>query len=219
MNNQLTFAVKHIIILNVLMFLGTMPLGEPYDFNYLVNSGQGDFWDWKRYILALFHPSSTYFKPHQILSHMFMHADLSHLFFNMFGIYMFGPQIENHLGTRRFSILYFASGVGAFTLFLLVRQFEVSFMSLSANSYNVPMLGASGCLFGLLAAYGMLFPHRKLMLLFPPIPIKAWKFVLGYGVLELIAGLSPIQSGVAHFAHIGGGIVGFLLIYFWRKKK
>ncbi len=142
------------------------------------------------------------FYPWQLVSYMFLHADLGHLFFNLFALWMFGQSIENIWGTRRFVTYYLLTGVGAALLHLLVAP--------------NPVLGASGGVFGILLAYGMLFPNREIMLLFPPIPIKAKYLVAGYGALELINGLTASYSGVAHFAHLGGMVAGWILIRYWR---
>ena len=133
---------------------------------------------------------------------MFLHGNFSHLLFNLFALWMFGQQIEAEWGTKRFVTYYFLTGIGAALLHLLV--------SLS------PVIGASGGVFGILLAYGMLFPNREIMLLIPPIPLKAKYLVIGYGALELFNGVTSLNSGVAHFAHLGGMIAGFVLIRYWK---
>ena len=219
---QLTDVVKNLLIINVLMFFGTMLLGDPGNqaMNYLVNNPDSDsFMEWGRYILAMFFPSSEYFRPYQLVTHMFMHGDFMHLFFNMFALYMFGPPLEASFGPKRFFIFYFLTGFGALALHILVQYIELNSGSVPLYDMNVPMLGASGAVFGLLAGYGMLFPENKLMLLFPPIPIKAKYFVFGYAAIELFLGLGKIGGGVAHFAHVGGAIFGVLIILFWRNRR
>jgi len=218
---RITDVVKHLLIINLLMYFGTFLLGEPSNFSALVNQGRGEFWDWGRYILALFFPTSEYFRPYQLVTHMFMHANIAHLFFNMFALFMFGPSLEAVWGPRRFFVYYFVTGFGALMLHMLVSYIEISTGSVSPNMANVPMLGASGAVFGILAGYGMLFPNNVIQLLFPPIPLKAKYFVLIYAGIELFSGIQtlvgPSQSGVAHFAHVGGALFGFLLILYWRK--
>lgn len=221
---QLTDVVKNLLIINVLMFIGTqMSLGDPGvgAMNELINlaadGGSGPFMRWERYILALFAPTSPYFQPYQIVTHMFMHADLGHLFFNMFGLYMFGPALEHLWGAKKFLFYYFFAGFGAMILHVLVTYLGIAYFGEASWGIHVPMLGASGAIFGLLAGYGLNFPEQRVMLLIPPIPMKAKYFVLIFAAIELFAGLSPINTGVAHFAHLGGGLFGFLLIRFGSR--
>jgi membrane associated rhomboid family serine protease len=147
------------------------------------------------------------FAPWQLVTYAFLHGSLLHLAFNMFALYMFGGAIERVFGTRRFLIFYFTSVVSAAVTQLIVA-------TLSGAIY--PTIGASGGVFGLLLAYGMYFPHNRIMLLFPPIPLPARVFVVLYAVLELFLGVTGSQEGVAHFAHLGGMIGGFALLRFWR---
>ncbi len=145
----------------------------------------------------------------QLVTYSFLHAGWTHLFFNMFALWMFGRQIEAFWGTRRFAIYYFVCVVGAAIVQLCVSAIE--------GLPNITM-GASGGVFGLLLAYGMMFPNRRVILLIPPIPMKAKWFVIGYGVLELWFGVAGIASQVAHFAHLGGMLFGLLLIQFWYRR-
>ena len=147
------------------------------------------------------------FEPWQIITYAFLHGDLWHLFFNMFALWMFGVQIEQAWGSRRFGIFYFFCVIGA-----ALTQMTVMWGN------PTPTLGASGGVFGILLAFGMMFPERRIMLLFPPIPIKAKWFVLGLGALELWAGMTGTRAGVANFAHLGGAIFGFFLIQYWRGR-
>ncbi len=205
---RVTGVVKHLLIINILMYFGTILLmGEG-------SYGQTEVYDWGRYKLALFFPNSPFFQPYQIVTHMFMHAGMMHLFFNMFALFMFGPSLEASWGPKKFLQYYFITGLGAMILHILVRYLELEGMP---PSIYERMLGASGSVFGLLAGYGMLFPNNRLMLLIPPIPIKAKYFVLIYAALELYLGLSPFSTGIAHFAHLGGALFGVLLILYWRK--
>ena len=227
--------VKNLIIINVLMFLAL--LGFQTAFGTDLNR-----------ILGLYYFKSPYFEPYQIITHMFMHGSIGHIFFNMFALWMFGKVLEQVWGGKRFLIYYFATGLGAVFLHMLVNHIELSSalkeaystygvdkfteeqvrsMVQSNNPLNqkvgvglyVPTVGASGAVFGVLLAFGMLFPNTRLMLLFPPIPIKAKYFVIGYGVLELWLGLTQSGSNIAHFAHLGGMLFGFLLIKYWKYDR
>ncbi len=153
---------------------------------------------------------SASFQPWQLVSYAFLHGGFMHLFFNMFALYMFGPEIERLLGANRFAVYYFVCVLGAALTQLAVMQIG------GTGNYVV---GASGGVFGLLLAYGLAFPHRRLMLLFPPIPMPAWLFVTLYGLFELYLGIFGRDTGVAHFAHLGGMIGGFALILYWRVAR
>jgi membrane associated rhomboid family serine protease len=146
----------------------------------------------------------------QLLSYGFLHGGLNHIFFNMFGLWMFGRDIERTLGAKRFAVYYLTCVVGAGFVQLIVA-------SLQGGIY--PTVGASGGVFGLLLAYAMFFPNRTVMLLIPPIPMRARNFVLFYGLLELYLGLSGRSPGVANFAHLGGMLFGFILLQHWRMRR
>jgi membrane associated rhomboid family serine protease len=152
------------------------------------------------------------FEPWQLVTYAFLHdpQNIWHIFGNMLALYMFGPDIERTLGRGRFSVYYFACVIGAGLTQLAVTHF------IFRSPY--PTLGASGGIFGLLLFYGLTFPHRRVLLLFPPIPMPAWLFVTLYGVLELGLGVFGTKQGVAHFAHLGGMATGFLLIHYWRTR-
>jgi len=158
--------------------------------------------------LALW-PLSYGFLPFQVVTYAFMHGSFGHLFFNMIGLWTFGGELERLWGTKRFIQFYTASVLSAAVAQLLVTW-------LMGSPY--PTVGASGGLFGLLLAFGMLFPNRTVMLLIPPIPLKAKTLVLVYGGLELFLGVTGTQEGVAHFAHLGGMVGGFLMIRYWRGQ-
>ena len=160
------------------------------------------------YRFALWPWDTPLFHLWQLVTYGFLHGSLTHLFFNMFALYMFGSEIERVLGTQRYLTYYITSVVGAAVLHLLVSQL--------LGGPLVPTLGASGGVFGLLLAFGMFFPQRRILLLIPPIPMKAWVFVTLYGLLELAMGVFGTQQGVAHFAHLGGMLGGFLLLSYWR---
>jgi len=147
------------------------------------------------------------FAPWQVVTYAFLHGSFLHLAFNMFALYMFGGAIEQVFGARRYTVFYFVSVVSAAITQLIVSM-------LLHGVY--PTIGASGGVFGLLLAYAMYFPRNRVMLLFPPIPMSARTFVVVYAVIELLLGVTGSQSGVAHFAHLGGMIGGWLLLRFWR---
>jgi membrane associated rhomboid family serine protease len=145
----------------------------------------------------------------QLVSYGFLHGSLTHLFFNMFALFMFGSEIERLLGSRRYLTYYMVCVIGAAAAQLVVLG--------GMNRPPVPTVGASGGVFGLLLAFGMAFPHRKLMLIFPPIPMPAWLFVTLYGLLELYLGVTGSGQGVAHFAHLGGMAAGYVLLVYWAR--
>lgn len=218
---NITEVTKNLLIINVLMYFGTLLiLGDPPSevMRQLVEQpDEGLFMNWGKYILAMFYPTSEYFAPYQIITHMFMHGSLSHLFFNMFAVFMFGPPLETMWGPKRFLYFYLFTGFGALILHMLVKFIELQYLGADPLTANVPVLGASGAVFGLLVGFGMNFPNTQLMLLFPPIPIKAKYFVAGYAVIELFLGLGRFSTGIAHFAHLGGALFGLLLILYWRR--
>jgi rhomboid family protein len=150
------------------------------------------------------------FRIWQLLSYGFMHGNLNHIFFNMFGLWMFGRDIERMMGARRFLTYYLTCVVGAGIVQLIVAGMQ-------GGIY--PTIGASGGVFGILLAFAMAFPNRTIILLFPPIPMKAKYFVLMYGLLELYLGLSGRSPGIANFAHLGGMLFGFALIQYWRQPR
>jgi len=157
--------------------------------------------------LALW-PLGSEFAPWQVLTYGFLHGSLMHLLFNMFGLYMFGSDVEAVWGQRRYLFYYLTCIVSAAVAQLAVAWFTGSYY---------PTVGASGGLFGLLLAFGMMFPRRMVVLLIPPVPMPAWLFVTLYGVLELYLGITGSAPGVAHFAHLGGMAGGYLIIRYWRS--
>jgi len=156
-------------------------------------------------------PGAPGFEVWQLLTYGFLHGGLTHLFFNMFALYMFGGEIERMFGARRFVTYYLVCVVGAAIAQLVVIS--------NIDSRPVPTVGASGGVFGLLLAFGMAFPQRRIMLLFPPIPMPAWLFVTLYGLLELYLGVTGSGQGIAHFAHLGGMVAGFILLLRWRGNR
>ena len=199
----ITDVVKNLIIINVLMYFGTsfaLPAkGIP--------------------LFALFYPTSEYFKPLQLVTHMFMHGSTMHILFNMYAVFLFGSALESYWGAKRFLKFYFICGFGAMALYMLVRHYEISGLppELYIQAINIPMLGASGAVFGLLAGFGTVFPNTQLSLIFPPISMKAKYFVMIYAALELYLGVSGFQTGIAHFAHLGGALFGYLLVIYWQR--
>ena len=151
-----------------------------------------------------------HFQIWQVVTYAFLHGSMTHLFFNMLALYMFGSDIERVWGPRRYAAYYLVCVVSAAVAQLAIASFT--------DSPPYPTIGASGGVFGLLLAFGMMYPQRMVMLLIPPIPMRAWVLVLIYGAIELFLGVTGSQSGVAHFAHLGGMAGGFLLIQYWRGK-
>ena len=153
--------------------------------------------------------SQVSFAPWQLVTYAFLHGGLMHLAFNMFALYMFGSAVERVFGTRRFATYYLVSVIAA-------GLTQLVFSAVTGTFY--PTVGASGGVFGVLLAYGIYFPHTRLVLLFPPIPMRARVFVTLYAVIELVLGVTGTQEGVAHFAHLGGMLGGYLLLRYWRAR-
>lgn len=185
-------AIRTLLIANLIGFLLELSLGTPV---------LGDFALW---------PLQAGFIPWQLVTYAFLHANITHLVFNMVGLWMFGRELEQFLGPRAMFRLYFASVLSAGGMQLLVT-------SLTGSIY--PTVGASGGVFGILLAYAMFFPSRIIILLFPPIPLPAWLFVTLYAIVELTLGVTGTQAGVAHFAHLGGMVGGYLVIRRWRRHR
>lgn len=204
---------KNIIIINILVMI--MAYLSP-DFMYET--------------FSLFYPTSPYFKPWQIITHMFMHGNFWHIFFNMYTLFIFGCVLERMWGPRKFLLFYFVTGIGAALLHTGVQAIEMQvYMSQAAegsvsaiqaihNLKMTPTVGASGAIYGVLIGYAMLFPDSVLTLLFPPVSLKAKWFVIIFAVIELFTGIFGMGGGVAHFAHLGGMLFGWLLILYWKRK-
>lgn len=250
--NRISDTVKHLLILNVIFFIGTIFIGE------------GKLYEW----FSMFFPKNPSFKPWQVLSHMFMHGGASlqhfslfHIGFNMFALWMFGTPVEQRIGSKKFLFLYISAGLGAVGLQLGYSYYEfysglsslteagfsisavMTELSSGTNlletnltkvipaeslndfqmSYYTPMVGASGCIMGVLAAFGMMNPNAKLMLIFLPIPIKAKYFIPGIILLDLISGLTGQSffspSNTAYMAHVGGALTGFIIMWYWKKTQ
>ena len=172
---------------------------------------------------SLFYFTSPFFKPFQLITYMFMHGGFWHIFFNMFSLYMFGSVLENYWGGKKFFLFYMVCGIGAGLINELVMYLQIAFAEMpglvEATVNRVPTVGASGAIYGLLLAYGMMFPNNVLQFIFPPIALKAKWMVIIFGAIELLSGLSGTNSGVAHFAHLGGMIFGLIMILYWKKKN
>lgn len=234
MNNifdNLTPVVKNILIICLICFFGSS-LVEPAK-------------DW----LGVYYPDSEYFRIWQPITYMFMHADLGHIFFNMFALVMFGPIIERMFGTKRFLNYYLICALGALVLQYGVQAFEVyqitgtpfasNYVSVEFASraihtsipfspeqtqtlgsiYRIPMVGASGAIFGLLLAFAYLFPNMPLYFMFIPVPIKAKYFVGAYILIEIYLGFNNSGSSIAHLAHVGGAMFGYFLIKLWGIRR
>lgn len=167
-------------------------------------------------------PDDTLFRWWQPVTYMFMHGGFSHLFFNMFSLWMFGRALEWEMGWKRFLAYYMVCGVGAALFQMGMAQIDLARIALHSPAWyaymSVPTVGASGAIFGLLLAFGMLHPNAIISLIFPPIAMKAKWFVIIYGALELLLGVSGTMDNVAHFAHLGGMFWGWLLIVWWRYR-
>ena len=212
---NLPTAVKNIIIINVLV--------------YLVTSLKGNFM-YENF--ALFYPTSPFFHWWQPLTHMFMHGGFWHLFFNIYTLFIFGSVLERVWGTKKFLIFYFVTGLGAAAVHTGVEWLQMSnWMTQVAETGSLaaqksihmlkmtPTVGASGAIYGLLMGYAMLYPDSIMSLIFPPISMKAKWFVLIFAAIELLTGVTGTGTGIAHFAHLGGLIFGFLLIMYWKSKR
>lgn len=204
--SQIPTVTKNLVAINILMFIATL-VNE----NFMVTN------------FAMFYPASPFFKPWQILTHMFMHGGFWHIFFNMYSLLMFGSILERSLGTKKYLIFYFVTGLGAVALHTGVEwlQARVFIANGIAQAYQqllvTPTLGASGAIYGLLIGFAMLYPQARLILIFPPIPVNAKWLVIIFAAIELVFSIKGIQDGVAHFAHLGGMLFGWLLIRWWRK--
>ena len=201
--------VKNLIIINAIFFLATNILPEDIS-NLIVGK------------LGLFFWESPLFMPYQLVTHMFLHGSFSHFFFNMFALWMFGIVVERDLGSKRFLSYYMITGIGAALIHMLAIWYEISNLELSREAIesivNTVTIGASGAGFGVLLAFGMLHPNSTIMLLIPPIPIKAKYFVIIYGLLELGLGLADYGGNIAHFAHLGGLLWGYVLLRWWKTR-
>lgn len=238
--NQITDAIKHIIIINVIVFIAPQLL-------------QSDFTN----VLALHFPKNEHFGFWQYLTHMFMHRGFTHLLFNMYGLWAFGTPLEQLWGRNKFIFFYFSAGIGAGLIYTLVNYYQfnsiyelfinagltndevISILKAGSTTdyrvttaitqsqfekifslYNAPAVGASGAVYGVLVAFGMYFKDAKLALLFFPVPIAAKYFIPILIASDLFFGMTKYSVGnIAHFAHIGGALIGFLLAFYWKKNN
>ena len=234
----LTQAVKHLLIINVILFFATMLYGE-------------QMYQW----LSLWFPKNTNFEWWQVISHMFMHGSLMHIVFNMYALWAFGTPLERIWGRNKFLFFYFSAGLGSamlhsgvnYYLFneglnalvdagmikeqildILARgQYSTEWYEVVPSStvdsfltaYNTPAVGASGAIYGILVAFAFMYSEAKLMLIFLPVPIKAKYFVPLLIAVDLIFGIGNVNTGIAHFAHIGGALIGFIMMWYWKKNQ
>ncbi len=204
---------KNLIIINVIIFLAS-----------LINE------DFMISTFALFYPTSPFFRWWQVVTHMFMHGGFWHIFFNMYTLLIFGCVVERIIGSRKFLLFYFICGFGAVALHLGVEYLQMqSFMSKAAEGSTsaiqqiealkyTPTVGASGAIYGVLMGYAMLFPESKMTLLFPPVTLSAKWMVVVFAAIELFTGVTGLAGSIAHFAHLGGMLIGWLMILWWRKR-
>jgi len=201
--------IKNLIIINGLFWLAQITIGR----DAIDMTG----------LFALHYYESEYYKPWQFLTYMFMHDPNSffHILFNMFGLWMFGSTLENLWGSTRFIIFYLLCGLGAGFVHMGALWFDFHKLpyELLMNRIDIPTLGASGAVMGIFAAFGYTFPNSEMIILPIPFPIKAKYAMIGLVVLDIIGGISNDQSGVAHFAHVGGAVVGILILLIWNKNN
>ena len=223
MFGNLPQVVKNLVIINALFFLATIVM-EKQNINLIAE-------------LGLFYLDSPFFHPYQLVTHFFMHGGFFHILFNMFALVVFGAHLERMWGAKKFLLFYFVTALGAALLHMGVMGFEIYQLTGSAfpgfeigdpitsvemdratDIMSIPTVGASGAVYGLIEAFAMLFPNTKLMLLFPPIPIKAKWLALGLAAFAVYQGYRDADGdSVAHFAHLGGMIFGFIMVKIWQK--
>lgn len=239
---SITPTVKHLIIINALFFAGKLVMPDVFD-----------------RLFSIYYFENPNFQIWQPITHMFMHGDIGHILFNMFGLYMFGSPLEAQWGRKKFLFFYFSAGLGAALIHTMVGyyQFHSGLDTLLAagipeneiwdmlrtavseeryfnqpllgsqsdnffRSFLVPALGASGAIYGVLVAFGLMYPNMELMLIFLPIPIKAKYFIPVLLLIDLFSGLTGFSlfgQGIAHWAHLGGALFGFIMAYYWKKNS
>lgn len=210
--------IKNLLIINGLFWLAQITVGKQ-----LIPIEE---------IFALHYVKSVYYKPWQFISYMFLHdpRNLFHILFNMFALWMFGSTLENLWGSKRFLLFYLICGVGAALVHMVALWYDISQLipyyergMISAEEFfgnvNIPTMGASGAVMGIFAAFAFTFPNSQLLILPIPFPIKAKYAMIGLIALDLIGGISNQKSGVAHFAHVGGALVGIILLVIWNKRN
>lgn len=195
---RITEAIKHLLIINVIFYVVT----------YFAPSMEEKMLEW----FALFYPTSDYFQPWQFVTHMFMHGNFMHILFNMYALWAFGAPLERLWGRNKFFFFYFSAGLGAALIYTLANYFF--------HDYGAIAVGASGAVYGVLVAFAMNFPNAKLALIFFPIPIAAKYFIPVIVFGDLFFGFTKYSVGnIAHFAHIGGALIGFLIMLYWRNNQ
>lgn len=201
---------RNLIIINVIVFVA-----------FMINE------EFMTRTFALFYPTSPLFHSWQIVTHMFMHGGFWHILFNMYTLWMFGSVLERMIGERKYLIFYFVCGLGAVALHLGVEYLQAQTLLASgsagalqsyADLQRTPTVGASGAIYGVIIGYAMLFPESRLTLLFPPVTLSAKWMVIIFAAIELLTGVTGTAANVAHFAHLGGMLFGWLLITYWKKK-
>ena len=198
---------RNLLLINIVVFVATFIDDTLLHDDYMYR------------MFALFYPASPFFRIWQPLTHMFMHGGFWHLFFNMYTLLMFGAPVERAIGERKFLIFYFICGFGAMALHWGVQWCQLHLAAgMAADILSIPTVGASGSIYGVLIAFAMLYPDATLVLLFPPIPLKAKWWVLIFAGIEVVTGITGTMDGIAHFAHLGGMLIGFLLMLYWRKS-
>jgi membrane associated rhomboid family serine protease len=219
--------VKNLLIINIICFLPSLY----YSHGFAGNS------DPVAEAFGVYYFDSPHFRPWQIITYMFLHGGWAHIIFNMFALYSFGTVIEYIMGSKRFLAFYFICGLGAIILQMMVQAVEVhswvgsftlpadfnisdpELINKLRGVYAAPMVGASGAIFGLLIAFGMIYPNAELMIMFVPVPVKAKYIIPFYVLLELSLGLGQFAGdSVAHFAHLGGAVLGFILVKAWHLQ-
>ncbi|WP_422861133.1 rhomboid family intramembrane serine protease [Flagellimonas sp. W118] len=235
---RLTEAVKHILIINVILFFATQMYGD-------------QMYQW----LSLWFPQNGNFQWWQVVSHMFMHGNLMHILFNMYALWAFGTPLERVWGRNKFLFFYFSAGLGSAMLHTGVNyylfneglnalvnagmteqqvldiisrgQYSPNWYNIAdrgtienfLSAYNTPVVGASGAIYGILVAFAFMYSEAKLMLIFLPVPIKAKYFVPALLAIDLFFGIGNVNTGIAHFAHIGGALIGFIMMWYWKKNE
>lgn len=201
---------KNLILINIVVFVATL-VNE----NFMIR------------VFGLFYPSSIFFRWWQPITHMFMHGGFWHIFFNMYTLFIFGVVVERIIGSKKFLLFYFICGLGAaglqmFTQYLEMQSFLASDSQAAMQGIialkSTPTVGASGAIYGVLIGYAMLFPESRMTLLFPPVTLSAKWMVVIFAAIELFTGVAGWADGIAHFAHLGGMLIGWLMIRWWKRR-
>ena len=198
---------KNLILVNIVVFVATL-----FNENFMIST------------FGLFYHSSPYYHWWQPVTHMFMHGGFWHIFFNMYTLFIFGSVVERIIGSKKFLLFYFICGFGAAGLQMLTQYIEMqAFISSGATESimalkSTPTVGASGAIYGVLMGYAMLFPDSRMTLIFPPITLSAKWMVVVFAAIELFTGVAGWADGIAHFAHLGGMLIGWLMIRWWRRR-